>query len=74
MITNERVKSRLMREVDKINEQLAQHEKIKRIELLPTEWTIENGEMTPKLSLKRKVILVSNKVIYDKIYESKLGL
>ena len=34
-----------------------QWEKIKKFVLLPTEWTIDNGELTPKLSLKRKVIL-----------------
>ncbi len=74
MVKNELVKARVMREVEKINLDLAQYEKIKRIELLPVEWTIENGEMTPKLSLKRKIILAENKVAYDKIYENKVGL
>ncbi|MFX5555271.1 hypothetical protein ABTE11_23595, partial [Acinetobacter baumannii] len=31
-------------------------EQIKKFELLPREWTIETGEMTPKMSLKRKVV------------------
>ncbi len=32
-------------------------EQIKKFELLPQEWSIESGEMTPKLSLKRKIIM-----------------
>ena len=51
-----------------MNNDLAQYEKIKRPELLPREWSIEKGEMTPKLSLKRKVIMAANKDLVDKIY------
>lgn len=43
-------------------------EKVKKFELLETEWTIDNGELTPKLSLKRKVILEKHKPQLDKIY------
>jgi len=35
---------------------------------LPTEWTIEKGEMTPKLSLKRKVIMEVNKQLVEKLF------
>lgn len=68
MIKHPQVLARIMKEVDHINEELAQYEKIKKIELLPREWTIEKGEMTPKLSLKRKIILQNNKAAVDKIY------
>ncbi len=68
MINNEEVKKRIREEVDEINKSLAQYETIKRPELMPREWTIERNEMTPKLSLKRKVILGENKALYDKIY------
>jgi long-chain acyl-CoA synthetase len=44
-------------------------EQIKKFELLPKEWSIEGGEMTPKMSLKRKVILEKYKVSIDKIYQ-----
>ncbi len=63
------VQDRIMREVEVANGNLAQYEKIKKIELLPKEWSIEGGEMTPKLSLKRKVIMEANKKAYDKIYK-----
>lgn len=68
IIKNEQVKNRIMIEVENVNKDLAQYEKIKKIELLPHEWTVEKGEMTPKLSLKRKIIMTANKAAYDRIY------
>ena len=70
MIKNEEVKKRIFEEIENANKELSQYEKIKRPELLPREWTIEKGEMTPKLSFKRKVIMASNKALVDKIYMS----
>lgn len=55
--------------VEKINAGLAQYEKVKKIILLPKEWTITSGELTPKLSLKRKVILANNEEAIKKLYE-----
>ncbi|MGZ4038317.1 MAG: long-chain fatty acid--CoA ligase, partial [Bacteroidia bacterium] len=63
------VNRRIMEEVELVNNELAQYEKVKKIELLAHEWTIDRGEMTPKLSLKRNVILSENKAAYDKIYQ-----
>ncbi|SKB58756.1 long-chain acyl-CoA synthetase [Parapedobacter luteus] len=45
------------REIDRLNQGFGQWEKVKKFALLATEWTIQAGELTPKLSLKRKVIL-----------------
>ena len=42
-----------MREFSK---QLASHEKIRDFRLLPNEFTVETGEITPTLKVKRKVI------------------
>lgn len=68
MINNTDVVNRIWSEVENANKELAQHEKIKKMKLLSKEWTIDNGELTPKLSLKRKVILQANKKLYDEIY------
>ncbi len=43
-------------------------EQVKKFALLPQEWSIATGEMTPKLSLKRKVVLEKFKDTIDKIY------
>jgi long-chain acyl-CoA synthetase len=43
-------------------------EQVKRFELLPDEWSIETGEMTPKLSLKRKVVMEKYRDAIERIY------
>ncbi|MGI8951169.1 MAG: AMP-dependent synthetase/ligase [Chitinophagaceae bacterium] len=55
--------------VHDFNQNFNQTEQIKKFELLPGEWSIETGEMTPKMSLKRKVILEKYKNIIEQIYE-----
>lgn len=46
----------IQEQVDKYNQDLNHVEQIKKFTLLPNEWTVESGLITPKLSLKRKVI------------------
>ena len=70
IIKNPVIKARIAAEIEKVNADLAQYERIKRPELLAREWSIEKGEMTPKLSLKRKVILTTNQALVDKIYSA----
>jgi len=43
-------------EVDKVNARLASYETIKKIALLPADFSQETGELTPKMSIKRKVV------------------
>ncbi|MDQ3050026.1 MAG: long-chain fatty acid--CoA ligase [Bacteroidota bacterium] len=62
---------RIMEEVELINKELGSYETIKKIELLPREFSIEKGELTPKLSLKRKFIMEANKAAVDRIFEMK---
>ena len=42
--------------IDALNRELSQYERIKRITLLPREFTVESGELTPTLKVKRKVV------------------
>jgi long-chain acyl-CoA synthetase len=42
--------------VDALNRDLAQFERIKRLAILPREFSIESGELTPTLKVKRKVV------------------
>ncbi len=53
---------------DKYNAFFNHVEQIKRFELLPHEWGIATGEMTPKMSLKRKVIMETYKDKISEIY------
>ena len=54
--------------IDGFNEQFNHVEQIKKFELLPEDWSIETGELTPKMSIKRKFILEKYKTYLDKIY------
>jgi long-chain acyl-CoA synthetase len=69
MVKVPEVIKRIWREVEDTNKELNHHEQIKKMHIMNREWTIEQGEMTPKLSLKRKVILAENKEIYSNIYK-----
>jgi long-chain acyl-CoA synthetase len=54
--------------VDEFNQQFNHVEQIKKFELLPVDWSIETGELTPKMNFKRKVVLEKYKSYIDKIY------
>lgn len=53
---------------DKYNVFFNHVEQVKKFELLPKEWSIEGGEMTPKMSLKRKIVMEKYKDLVHKIY------
>ena len=55
--------------IDKYNAKFNHVEQVKKFELVLREWSIDSGEMTPKLSLKRKVVMEKNKELIKKIYE-----
>jgi long-chain acyl-CoA synthetase len=55
-------------EIDKINKDFGDWERIKKFELTPEIWSIENGLLTPTLKLKRKTILKKFIYLKKKIY------
>lgn len=69
MICNEQVLEKYNRVIVELGNEFSKWEQVKRFALLPKELSIDGGELTPKLSLKRKVILEKNKNIIDKIYK-----
>ena len=48
--------NKIRMEIDKYNHLFSQTEQVKRFVLLPHEWTIDTGELTPSLKIKRKII------------------
>ena len=54
--------------IDSFNKFFNQVEQVKRFELLPHEWTIDSGELTPTLKLKRKVIMEKYREVLERIY------
>ena len=69
LVKNEKVVKLYKDLIEKYNKGFAQWEQVKRHELLPTLWTVESGEMTPTMKVKRKVISENNKDLIAGIYE-----
>ena len=55
------------------NDGLGHWEQIKKVALLPKEFTIDAGELTPKLSLRRKTILANHAAVVDGLYSGEPG-
>jgi long-chain acyl-CoA synthetase len=68
MIQNPEVKKFYRTLIDEYNQEFNHVEQIKKFELLPVEWSVESGELTPKLNFKRKVVLEKYKSYIEKIY------
>ncbi|WP_347159592.1 AMP-dependent synthetase/ligase [Pontibacter chitinilyticus] len=69
MLTNPEVLDKYHREVLKANEGLAQYETVKKFRLLPSLWTVETGELTPTLKVKRKIITSNYKDVIESMYK-----
>lgn len=67
--TNENVISRIQHEIDNCNTRFGKWEQIKTFKLTPDVWSIEAGQLTPTLKMKRKII----KQIYADLYEALYG-
>ena len=68
IIKNEKIISLIKDTVERYNQNFNQVEQIKKFELLPYEWSVEGGELTPTLKLKRKVIMEKYKEAIERIY------
>jgi len=64
------IKDRIQKEVDEANEHFGRWEQIKKFELTPDIWTIDDGHLTPTMKMKRKVIKEKYKDLIEKIYRS----
>ncbi len=65
---NPDVIKRIDEEIEGINKKFGHWEQIKRFELTPDVWSIDGGQLTPTLKLKRKIIKEIYKDLYAKIY------
>jgi long-chain acyl-CoA synthetase len=57
LVRNTRVVALYQGIVDNVNAKLANYETIKRFQIVPQEWSLDTGELTPTLKLRRRVIL-----------------
>ena len=68
LINNKEIQHRIQLEVDSYNKHYGGYEQIKRYTLLDHEFSIEEGELTPTLKLKRKIILAKYSKEVKQIY------
>lgn len=68
LLRNEKVLHLYKETIEGFNKNFNHVEQVKKFELLPSEWSIDTGEMTPKLSMKRKVITEKYKDAIERIY------
>ncbi|MER2998079.1 AMP-dependent synthetase/ligase [Pontibacter populi] len=68
MITKPEILDKFKREIEKANHGLAQYETVKKFKLIPNMWTVESGELTPTLKVKRKIISANYKKEIDSMF------
>lgn len=69
MVKHPEVLKKYQQEIERYNVHFGHWEQVKKIVLMPAAWSIEAGELTPKLDMKRKVIQDKYADIIAKIYE-----
>lgn len=69
LCANEQVKKMLQERINTLQQQLAYYEQIKRITLLPHHFSMESGELTNTLKIRRPIINKNYQAEIDKMYE-----
>lgn len=69
LCANEQVKKMLQERINTLQQQLAYYEQIKRITLLPHHFSMESGELTNTLKIRRPIINKNYQEEIDKMYE-----
>lgn len=65
---DERIMKMMADRIDTLQQQMASYEKIKRFTLMPHHFSMENGELTNTLKLRRNVIIKNYKNLIDEMY------
>jgi long-chain acyl-CoA synthetase len=68
-IKDNRIVKRIQKEIDLINNRLDKVEQVKKFTLLPVNWNVESGELSPTMKLRRKIILEENNALIEAMYE-----
>ncbi len=69
LIKNEKVLNMYKDIIENFNKSFNHVEQVKKFKLLAKEWSVDSGELTPKQSLKRKIILEKNSQAVDDMYD-----
>jgi long-chain acyl-CoA synthetase len=69
-VSDDDARNRVSESIDNANLHLARYEQIKQFHILDHDFTIDSGEMTPTMKIKRNVVLNNNAEVIDKIYDA----
>ncbi|MDE6262387.1 MAG: hypothetical protein K2M09_03670 [Muribaculaceae bacterium] len=69
LASNPKVNEYVMQKIEKLTADLAHHEQIKRFTLLTTPFSMERGELTNTLKVRRRVVIEHYAELIDKMYE-----
>lgn len=67
-LNSDQVKDKITKEINRVNNNFGQWEQIKKFSLITNEFTIEGGELTPTLKMKRKKIIEKYNKNYKELY------
>ncbi|MCB1007967.1 MAG: long-chain fatty acid--CoA ligase [Acidobacteria bacterium] len=67
-LANPKTRALFQAELDAVNHRLARYEQLRSFEIVPNDFTIEGGELTPTLKVKRRVVQKKYKDLLDKVY------
>ena len=68
ILLNTDVLEKYSKEIDHYNSFFSPHERIKKFELISEPWSVDGGELTATMKLRRKNILIKYQHLSDKIY------
>ena len=68
LVSNEQIKELIKRQVDEVNETLPRYEQIKYYKVLDKPFSVESGELTPTLKLKRRIVFEKYKDEIESLY------
>jgi long-chain acyl-CoA synthetase len=72
IVAHPRINEEIARIVEETNRELASYETIKKFALLPKDLSLDDGDLTPKMSVKRKVVEQKYKHLLDQFYAGSL--
>jgi long-chain acyl-CoA synthetase len=71
LVEHEAVRALVQEAINEANTELADHERVKKFELIPRALSIEEGELTPTLKKRRRVIETNWEAKIESIYEGR---
>jgi long-chain acyl-CoA synthetase len=73
VVKTEQVKQLISPFIDEVNKSLAKYETVKQFQILPRDLSVDSGELTPSLKVKRKVVEKKYAELLDKMYEGTVS-